>query len=717
MPDQDLSFDRGGRLPDNVSVGDRSAGRQTGSLIASPDISLTGDVKPRRRAIRDAAMAKDIVQTLAEANQIRHTINNRIFAKYNAERPYRQGKLEADGLGWRSNFTTKPLPGMIEKVAPRFEEAVTGLKYLTSAKLSERWDGAAVKTERFRAGLTKVIRGRPDWVDLVGNVALDNALWGYTVVSWLDEFTWFPKHYRHDEFLLTDGTKQCVSLAQLVVLKETYLPHELFEEIEDREAAQSVGWNVRNAIDLINKASPASIRDQLVAGGQAAESWYQHAERDLSTGSSYMAGASIIPTYSILVREVTGKISHYRLGGPDLVPLFSHDDRFDRIEDCLSFFAFQRGSGTMHGSKGIGRDIYEMAAMMDRSRNEVVDRSILSGKTLLQGDPRQLHKFRMSVLGAMVIVPQGWNVLEQKFDGNVADFIRLDAYFQHLVDQLIGNVSPALPPQGEAMRSSAAWNITSAREEENKDNRIGRFLNQFIRMLHTMQRRICDSDTKDEDAKQFQKDMLEIMTREELDELRNNPPAETIRDLTPLQRQMVVAIAAEKKGNPLYNQRQLELEDLQARVDPGFAERVLLPDEDPTVQAEQQRLQQLELSLLMQGIPTAVSPRDNHLIHLETLIPVAEQLAGGMMQGKVGTNVFEAVMLHFNEHVNQGLNAGIPSKEMKPYQDLARKAVKAVAELKKLDQQAGQVQDQSSALDQEAQNLGPAEDAVLSAEA
>src|ERR1017187_387172 len=109
------------------------------------------------------------------------------------------------------------------------------------------------------------------------------------------------------------------------------------------------------------------------------------------------------------------------------------------------------------------------------------------------------------------------------------------------------------------------------------------------------------------------------MTRPELNELANDPVAGTIQDLTPLQRQLVVSISQEKKGNPLYNQRQLELEDLQARMDSEFAGRVLLPENDPTEEAEQQRMQNLEIMLLSHGQAVPVSPRDNHLIHLTVL--------------------------------------------------------------------------------------------------
>src|SRR5689334_16192555 len=103
----------------------------TGGIIQSPAINDSGT--PTQKSIRDVTMAQEVVKLIVQANKNRNIVNARILAKYNAERPYDAGKLEQEGLGWRQNFTTKPLPLMIEKVAPRFVEAVQGLKYLTNA--------------------------------------------------------------------------------------------------------------------------------------------------------------------------------------------------------------------------------------------------------------------------------------------------------------------------------------------------------------------------------------------------------------------------------------------------------------------------------------------------------------------------------------------------------------------------------------------------------
>jgi hypothetical protein len=622
-----------------------------------------------------------------------------LLAKYNAERPYLQSKLEQEGLGWRSNFTTKPHALMIEKVFPRLAEVVQGLKYFTNSSLPADREGASMKTEAFREGLTKLCRGRAGWDTLIDDIALCDSLFGHDIVATLNEGTWFPKHYAQDEIFLTDGCKQLVENAQIVVLRENFMPHELFEQIRDREAADAAGWNVKNVIQAVNGASPAQLRDFLT-NSTTTETWYQNAERELNVGSSYQNGASVVQTYSLLVREVTGKVSHYRLGTPAMIVLYSMDDRFENMESCLSFYSYQKGNGTMRGSKGVGRDIYELAATIDRMRNELADRLILSGKTIFQGDPKRIHTFKMSVIGAACIVPAGWTVLEQRIDGNIEPFLKMDAYFQTLVDQLVGSVS-APNAEGEAYRSPEAWKILAARQEEQRDSKLTRFLRQFVAMMQGIQRNACDPDTDEKDAKAFQEAMLRVMNREEFDELASQPVVCAVRDLTPLDRQMIVAVCAEKKGNPLYNQRQLEVEDLTARVGSDFVRKVILPENDPTEQAEQQRLQQMEAALITQGQPVPVSPRDNHLIHLQVIMPFAESIGQAMGQGQVGTVVFEAAVGHISEHYNAALAFGVKKEMLADVAAFLKKAGPALQQMKIMDERAEKMQQDDAALQEE----------------
>jgi len=117
----------------------------------------------------------------------------------------------------------------------------------------------------------------------------------------------------------------------------------------------------------------------------------------------------------------------------------------------------------------------------------------------------------------------------------------------------------------------------------------------------------------------------------------------------------------------------------------------LLPENDPTEEAEQQRAQKIELMLLSHGEAVPVSPRDGHLIHLQVLMPSAEQLAGQIMQGQFPVSVLESVIAHINEHYNQAVQQGVKKDALTEVAQFLAKAGPELAKLKQVDQQAAQL--------------------------
>jgi hypothetical protein len=220
-------------------------------------------------------------------------------------------------------------------------------------------------------------------------------------------------------------------------------------------------------------------------------------------------------------------------------------------------------------------------------------------------------------------------------------------------------------------------------------------------MMGTMQKRLLDPETMEDDAKELQKKLLEVMSKEELDMLREQKVAGTIADLTPQERQQIVLIAQENQGNPLYNQRKLQEEKLAAQINAGFAKKILLPDEDPTVVAEQTRLQHLELLLIAQGQPVQPSPRDNHEVHLGIIMPLLEQIATAVHEGQATTETLELHMGHAQEHYNMAIQNGVDPATLGPVNDILNKLASAIVKLKELDAQAESVGAAGEALQQQ----------------
>lgn len=669
---------------------DTQAGTTTGT-ISAPD--LTAGLKPRNRAIKDARQARAIISSLENAARDRNLKNARIMAKYNSERPYSDSRLKEEGLDWKNNFTTKPLPMLIDKVAPRFVRAIDGVKYLTNSALPDDAPGSSAKTEAFRREITSLIRSRKGWANFVSELAQENALFGYTCIAWLDEFGWFPKHFRQDCFYAPTGTKQSAAEAQVIALSETFLIHELFDLISDKDAAKAAGWNLPNTVARINGAMPELRRSR----GLGWERVYEDLIRESNVGTSFESGALTVRVWHVLATEIDGKVSHYILSDDTASErredaeyasdmLFEREDEFESMSYAAGFFAFQSGNGKLHGSKGIGREIYSLAAMLDRSRNEVADRLNMSGKFIVQADDKALRRFKMSVVGNALLIGQGYNITERKLDAGVEPFLQLDEFLTRLLDQMAGATTPKAF-EGERV-TKAAVDLFASREEESRDNIIARFLTQFAEVMSTMQRRICDPHTRDEDAKRTQEKLLKLMSREELTQLSEYPVAETVKDYTDIERQQIALIAQEARGNPLYNQREIEKRKLTAQINEEFAEAVLMPEEDPTVTAEQTRLQQMELLILAgQGSPVPVSPRDNHLIHLQVLQPAMESAATEAASGG-GTDalaILNTLYQHAAEHFQNAEQLGGDADELAPTKEFLNKLKTAITQLDKLE--------------------------------
>lgn len=651
--------------------------------INSPELS-PNTLKPKQRAISDVDHLFRVISNLEQARRYQNEKNGRIQAKLNSERPYDERLLKEEGLGYKSNFSTKPLSQTINKVGSRLTKAIQEAKYLTSASLPDSIPDAKQKTEIFRTEITNCIRRWPGWYVFVNDVAAEDATFGWTTVAWFDKSTWHPTHYRQDKAFLPDGTKQGENSVQFGCFLEYVFPHELVEFIRDKDAAEAAGWDINNTVQAINDARPPTIPSPQAAPYTDFRR-YEDAIRESSATLSLLNGAKQVMLWHVLVTEIDGKISYYIGDGRSKKLLYRGEDRFDNIKEALALVSYEHGNGTLMGSKGIGREIYELANIVDRARNEVVDRLQMSGKIIVQGPENEIDRFKLSVVGNVALIPSGFKIEQTKIESGIKEFLELDQLLTSLLDQIAGGVSPK---QFDRERvTKAEVDLMASREEERRDDVTTRFVQLFgNNVIGTIQRRICDSECRDEDAKRVREKLLEFMSKEEMKQLAEQPALQTIDDYTQEEAQRIVAFAAEKRNDPLYNQYELQRKAAAVSFTADFADDVLLPQNDPTEMAEQTREQLQENFLILQGVEMPVSPRDNHQVHIAILKHAFEPVAAEA--AKLNPQAIQKGMLfikHWEGHMDQLLSGGYDKSELAP----------EVAELKKVASQFGKLQAQA----------------------
>lgn len=634
----------------------------------------------------------------------RFEVAAKLLNKLNEERPHDPEALRRAGLAWRSNFTTRPLNTLVGRVVGRLTGAVEKSRYLTTSQLPKSVPDYRRKSEIFQREVTDFVRADPRWSDLVQDLATQTALFGSDVAIWLGDNDWLPES-GGQRVMLPATTRTVAREANVVVLKWQYPPHEVFQMLanalavggqpqpppetdpetgEVTTAAKLVGdprWNLDRLVEALNAAIPSTLAGQQ-AGSASGETELMIADmrRSLMTYSTAMSDKTVT-LYHIYVREVTGKVTELVYDDKKR-ELFRHEDARESIEDLAAFFSFERPvSKTMAASKGVGRIAYAMAGILDRARNDTVDRLQMGGKVLIQGPENQIARFRMHVIGGAMVIGSDWTPVQQvKLEANIDEAINLDNYLRSLLDDMTGSVSPKVV-QGERV-TAAQINLLAGREDERSDEIVMRFLSHVGRMMTQMQRRIFTTGTPDAGIEALRQRLLEVMSIEELEIIIRQPAVGTVMALTEAERQAIALACTEGRDHPLYDQYAVEREKLAAQVGPDFADRVLLPQNDPTIVAEQTRWQLLESDLLLNGQEVPVSPRDNHEVHLQTLIPVIQQLAAAMTTAPDGPGLMAVVAAHAMQHAQALQASGKPiSPEIQQMIQMLQQAQQALQSL------------------------------------
>ena len=635
-------------------------------------ISLDSDEIARAFPVGSDAAVGQLLTDLSLAYRRRMEVATKLLDKLNEERPHNPETLRKAGLAWRANFTTRPLNTLVSRVIGRLTGAVEKSRYLTTSQLPKSVPDYRRKSEMFQREVTDFIRSDPRWSDLVQDLATQTALFGSDVAVWTDPDDWFPES-GGQRVWLPSNTRTVASEANTVVLKCEHAPHEAFrmlagalanapadaptpQPVLDPETNEVIAppalvgdprWNLERLVEAINAALPANLARQQ-AGTSTGETQMLISEmrRSLMTYSTATAD-KVVTMYHIFVRETTGKVT-YLIYDEKYKELFRHEDAIESMEDVSAFFSFERPvSKTMAASKGVGRIAYAMAGILDRARCDTVDRLQMGGKVLIQGPESQIARFRMHVIGGAMVIGSDWQPVQQiKLEANIDEAINLDNYLRALLDDMTGSVSPKVI-QGERV-TAAQINLLAGREDERSDEIVFRHLAQIGRMVTQIQRRIFRST--DPRAVEVKQRLLQIMSVEELELILKQPAVSTVMALTEQERQAIVLACTEGRNNPMYDQHAVEREKLAASVGPDLADRLLLPINDPTEQAEQTRMQMLETDLLLNGQEVPVSPRDNHVLHIQTMLPAIQQLGAALSTAPDGPGLLAVMSAHAMQH-------------------------------------------------------------------
>ena len=681
-----------------------------------------------RRTFKNAEQAHSAYRRLKQQNVERNRKNQLIQKKLNLEPPYSNKKLESMGQNWRSNRPTGFLSTMVTRIQPPFKQVIEQAQTLTFSKFPLDSVDSENKTKVFREEITKCIRGWKGFDDIVAQVVHENTTFGYCGLCWDDLRDWKPEFLRQDYTFFSIETPQQVDQTPIWARKRRYQIAELLPVLETPELSIAAGWHINNLVDAINNAIPAGRTLDADDDARRYEDWI----REGSYGASYENDAKYVELGEILVKEPHGKISRYLFDDKSGKEICTQVDRYNKMSECLALFSVEIGAGNLMSSRGAGRDLYNTHVAIDKARNLIIDNTYLKGLLMLKkGANAKVGVSPLTVHHPVAMVSEGYEVIPQSIPADTDDFLKLDQFVSQLAEIQVGTFLPGSPVETQARKTASEVNRIAAIENQLRQGILTRFSRQFSLAVERMQRGIChpenlkaaaDLKAKIDIARQtepncvwarrevvdaFDKASMELPpflipfeVSEHLDEdaiaccfamleknippsdillMAYSPASELLQDTTPQDNIILDGLIQRYTGNPSINQDELMKLDWSRKLGVSIANQVILPkDQVEAIAIEATRQQVLELQAIVAGQDVPVSPRDNDIVHLDTmttkLMPVIANIPSGSLPPE-GVKPLVAAMKHYSEHLAAAEAKGVAKDATQKFKMAYKQAI------------------------------------------
>lgn len=591
----------------------------------------------------------------------------RITAKKQGAPPYNPATLKSQGKLWKRNTATRFLQKELNRAAPRFYMPLLTASTLVAPALPAGWPKGQEKTQFYRDTMTRFFRSWRKNDMFWRGLAAEVVDYGFGFAAWTDPYEWRPHLCRMDRGFVPRGSEVMDDKLARFTLKWDYRPDELLKIARDAIDAGSDNWKkdaVAAAVDAATLPSMPQDMTQL-------RKW-EELIREQSWDYNYSRGQRMIETRHLFVLEFSGEVSHYLLwpdGNGDNKLLFENLDGYKGTDEVVVPVVFGYGDGTIPGSWGAGNLLYDLAAQVEKIRNDSMDNLLNSNKVRLQVPNAKDAATAQILVNDTTIIATGAQFAQNVggIAGDPKGYMILDDKMSQWAQEIIGGYLPPIPLQPSDIKA-AQINAASAQEQAIKEDNQEMWLKQCAIITTQMSRRALNPDSNDPDAKKLRKALLgEVpknyppppisLTEEEIDIFLNQPAIQSVSQFTEYAASKRGAFAASVAQDPRFKPVPGARYMAAGVGDDAFVDSIVIPEGDQSNSMAAQRQQLTENAVMLLGIEQPVLVNDPHQIHLDVIKePLNQAIQAGMLKPA------ELALSHASAHYA----AGVSTRTLKP---------------------------------------------------
>ena len=588
--------------------------------------------------IADAASAREIFQKLISADELRNNTRAKLRGLVDGNPPYNPADLRRNNQAFRTNVNFRESEAFLTLAMSAFYDVFAEVPTYANIRtaygndMDKREEWSKIITEEFDR-LQKLDK---DFDYIMQLSQREMVLIGDGPLIFEDGSNWRCKAIMATDLLVPDGTKSNVSDWKVACVRTRMGVDDLFEKIQDEQAATAAGWNVDYVRQRIRAAMPEPYR----SGVQYDWEFFQRQLR--SNDITFSARSEVVLMSHIFYKEFDGQISHAIIDERDSENfMYRKLRRYKRWEQIIHPMYYDRGDGEHHGVKGLGIKMLQAMELKNRLRCSMVDSAFARTQILFRPlNPNALTKTSVVQQGPYAILPPDYEVIQQNIAGVLDAPMAVNADLENVLQGNLSQYRQSLnKPAGNPRTATEIQAIVSQQSAIGK-TQLSRYYNQLDAFFEERYRRASNPNLNpitrsDKDAIEFQRRCKErgvpVQAMIDIDYVE---ATRTVGQGSQFAKQQLLGSLLGLLGSlPEGGKINLLQDYIAAQVGQQMVDRYLPTQIQSAKAQDQAALAVLEHGSLRQGNMVVVTDTQNHIIHIDAHLAAANEAAGSIQQG------------------------------------------------------------------------------------
>lgn len=522
-----------------------------------------------------------------------------------------------------------------------------------------------------------------------------------------DKMQVFPRAVLCGDLKVPERAKSDTGYWEICMVQVEYYPYELFKFIENREAAEKVGWDVEYTRRVI--ANAMDIQSQ--RGIQLDWEFYQ---QELKNNSySYVGNESLVcRTCHVFWQEFDGTITHAIVergtsftsngsttdddSNADVKYLFKSMGRYQSFQGCVHPMYYDHGNGGFHHSvTGLGVKMYSAMAYENRLLCNLCDKAF-SPKILFSPTTTEAQqKFSLLTMGDYAVLPANVQVNQAAIAGLLNDGLEMRGELSGIMQSTLSNYRQSVPQQKSGNPvTKFEKQMEAAIQSALSKTQFNRYYKQLDMLYAEIYKRFTNLNTTDERAKIFQERCTSQGVPRECFGRTEQVCATRVVGQGNLftRKQAIDALFAIAGALPEEGREKLIQDKIAAEAGQGAVMRYF-PAAQKQMGTDQQAFATEQVASMKVGVAPVVTSSQNAIVYATTFLKAAAESLASLSKGANPMEVYSflqmcgpAIAAHLKRFEHDPTRAEAYKVLMEQWKQVASTTDKLKAQLQKMVQ-------------------------------